>query len=317
MRNLVFLQKGCICGNYVLFLQHNFINALIMKKLALLLCTAVFVMVGCKKEEPEKPSEPIDTTLAAPIQNFPATVEVIYDAVTDVEGHHYNAVKIGDQIWMASNLRTARYPNGDWIPEEDFVVSFTKPYRYKPSGDFSLFGYLYNWTAVMHWDESSNAIPSGVQGVCPDGWHVPSAAEWEQLRNYCFTHSECFCNESSGRIAKSLAADHSWQYSGKTCVPGNDLSANNITGFSAVPAGTFCCIDYPELGGSFWGVEKMAYYWSSYDGGYQTNAYGIGISYNSHEVPPTAPVDKSQGFSVRCLKNDPPIVDSCRYKNSF
>ncbi|MBR3579039.1 MAG: fibrobacter succinogenes major paralogous domain-containing protein [Bacteroidales bacterium] len=291
-----------------------------MKKLALLLCTAVFVLVGCEKEDPEKPSDTptqIDSALAAPIQNFPATAEVIYDAVIDIEGHHYDAVKIGDQIWMASNLRTARYANGDWIPEEDFVVSFIKPYRYKPSGDFSLFGYLYNWTAVMHWDESSNTIPSGVQGVCPDGWHVPSAAEWEQLRNYCFTHSECFCNESSGRIAKSLAADHSWQYSGKTCVPGNDLSANNITGFSAVPAGTFCCIDYPEFGGSFWGVEKMAYYWSSYDGGYQTNAYGIGISYNSHEVPPTAPVDKSQGFSVRCLKNDPPIVDSCRYKNSF
>ena len=290
-----------------------------MKKLALLLCTAVFVLVGCEKEDPEKPSDTptqIDSALAAPIQNFPATAEVIYDAVIDIEGHHYDAVKIGDQIWMASNLRTARYANGDWIPEEDFVMSFTKPFRYKPSGDFALFGYLYNWSAVMHWDESSNAIPSGVQGVCPDGWHVPSAAEWEQLRNYCITHSECCCNESSESIAKSLAADHSWHYSGKQCVPGNDLSANNITGFSAVPVGMFSYIDYPGCGGGFWAFEKMATYWSSSNYGW-SSACGVSVNYSSNEFPSAAPVGKLSGYSVRCLKDDPPIMDSCRPNNLF
>lgn len=275
-----------------------------MKKLALLLCTAVFVMVGCKKEDPEKPSDTptqIDSALAAPIQNFPATAEVIYDAVIDIEGHHYDAVKIGDQIWMASNLRTARYANGDWIPEEDFVMSFTKPFRYKPSGDFALFGYLYNWSAVMHWDESSNAIPSGVQGVCPDGWHVPSAAEWEQLISYCSSQSECTCNGSSNHIAKSLAADHSWNLSDVVCAVGNDLNSNNYTGFSAIPVGYYCLTDYPDVVGQCFDSGVSAWYWCSSvynyqfaDVAYFTNdGSSVSVIYDAYCI----------GNSVRCVKD--------------
>jgi uncharacterized protein (TIGR02145 family) len=52
----------------------------------------------------------------------------------------------------------------------------------KATENYATYGVLYNWTAAMNGAESSDANPSGVQGICPDGWHLPSDAEWKQLR---------------------------------------------------------------------------------------------------------------------------------------
>ncbi|MBQ1653060.1 MAG: hypothetical protein II060_04665, partial [Bacteroidales bacterium] len=86
----------------------------------------------------------------------------------------YKTIKIGDQTWMAENLRYA----GDLSIGND--TSSTVAYRYYPNGDESnveTYGYLYNWKAAMNGENSSDANPSGVQGICPDGWHLPSNAE--------------------------------------------------------------------------------------------------------------------------------------------
>lgn len=105
--------------------------------------------------------------------------------VTDIDSNTYNTVKIGNQCWMKENLRVLHYANGENIPTGT-QGSYTVSYYYDYPSGFALEdrGYLYNWAAVMHGVNSSTANPSGVQGVCPTGWHVPSEAEWDQLTSY-------------------------------------------------------------------------------------------------------------------------------------
>ncbi len=96
----------------------------------------------------------------------------------------YKTVQIGNQIWMAENLKF--YPFDEDISEPQ-IGSNTIPYYYVYgfTGDFvdpealqafSLTGILYNWSAALEGETGSNANPSGVKGICPEGWHLPSSA---------------------------------------------------------------------------------------------------------------------------------------------
>lgn len=109
--------------------------------------------------------------------------EIISNIVTDFDGNAYNGIVVGNQIWMQENLHTSHYADGTPIPMSD-EVSVEFAYCYYPDNDsanVTEYGYLYNWKAAMRDSESSNSVPSGVQGACPDGWHLPSDVEWVQL----------------------------------------------------------------------------------------------------------------------------------------
>ena len=178
--------------------------------------------------------------------------------VTDIDGNVYNTVQIGNQCWMRENLRTKRYANGLSIAPGS-ITSTTTAYRYYPNNDqsnVSTHGYLYNWKAVMGNSSSSNANPSGVQGICPNGWHVPSVAEWNQLRDYVSSQPQYVCGDLSYHIAKALASTTGWyEYEYGECTVGNDPSTNNATGFSALPAG--------DYGGNYGDFGYGAYFWST------------------------------------------------------
>ena len=97
--------------------------------------------------------------------------------VDERDGNVYDMITIGDQTWMAVNLRY----EGD-IPLGNGNAEIA--YRDYPNGDANnveIYGYLYNWTAAMNGASGSSDNPSGVQGICPNGWHLPSNAEWIQL----------------------------------------------------------------------------------------------------------------------------------------
>ena len=141
-------------------------NAGMKKALLSVLCIIlVLASTGCHRRVTERPAV------------------IIPRAVKDIDGNAYDGVRIGEQVWMASNLKTTRYADGTEIPSGDpDIHSSSNPYRYVPGGDASnvkRLGYLYNWPAVVHGSSQSNESPSGVQGICPDGWHVPSNAEWK------------------------------------------------------------------------------------------------------------------------------------------
>ena len=237
-------------------------------------------------------------------QEYPSTTNVIRDAVTDIDGNKYDAVIIGNQVWMASNLRTTRYADGTVIPLGE-TTSKTAPYRYAPGTyesneenmiNVPTYGYLYNWAAVMHGTEFSEANTSGVQGICPNGWHVPSDAEWTQFENEVGRQSDFQCDGSSSRIAKALASNTGWESSSYTCAVGNNQSSNNATGFSAFPAGSY--------GGAYYdfdGFGSMALIWSSTETN-SDDAWLRGLYYGSVDVG-RCTYDKYNGFSVRCVRD--------------
>ncbi|MBO4655562.1 MAG: fibrobacter succinogenes major paralogous domain-containing protein, partial [Bacteroidales bacterium] len=215
--------------------------------------------------------------------------------VTDIDNNTYNTVQIGNQCWMKENLRTTRYANGDSISIGTESSEIT-PYRYSPNNDASnvpTYGYLYNWPAVMHSASSSTANPSGVQGICPDGWHVPSDAEWTQLTDYVRSQTQYRCDNSSENIAKALASTTGWNSSTNTCAVGNNPSSNNATGFSALPA---CFYD-----GGYYNIGNGAYVWSATENR-DYYAYYRNLYYNDANVYRYGN-DKFYGFSVRCVRD--------------
>jgi uncharacterized protein (TIGR02145 family) len=214
--------------------------------------------------------------------------------VTDVEGNVYKTVIIGTQCWMRENLRTTKYADNGPIPYGNTDMSYSDPYYYYPGSQENVptYGLLYNWRAAMKNEISSENEPSGVQGVCPEDWHLPSVTEWEKLRNYVSSQPAYRCEDG---IAKSLASTTGWVEDDFSCTVGNNPSANNATGFSIPPAGYFAA--WHENSGytaRLWSATEL-------DGtiGHNlilvNNSYGAYIDYNPKEI----------GYSVRCVRNNP------------
>lgn len=234
-------------------------------------------------------------------QEYPSTADVIRNAVKDIDGNKYDAVKIGNQVWMASNLRTTRYADGTSIPLGE-TTSDTDPYRYAPGTyesneenmvNVPAYGYLYNWAAVMHGAESSDANPSGVQGICPKGWHVPSDAEWTQLTDYMATRPEYMSSGNRDNLAKALAATWGWESSSDPDDVGYEPSTtNNATGFSALPAGHY--------GGNYVNFGYYADFWSSTE----FNSSGACLRYlGYYAYVNRGGSNKNNGCSVRCVRD--------------
>ncbi len=193
------------------------------------------------------------------------------------DGNIYPTVIIGSQIWMAENLRYA----GD-IPLGS-ETSYVLPYIYYPhcnSSNVEAYGYLYNWSAAMNGASSSASNPSGVQGICPEGWHLPSNAEWTQLSN--------FLGGTTNAGAMLAGNEYLWTRGELT-----NSSYFGTTGFDALPAG-FYGADYDDFG-------RSADFWSS-TVNIDTNAYGRSIEYYS-SVLYNSIGREYLGRSIRCVKD--------------
>ena len=216
--------------------------------------------------------------------------------VVDYDGNYYDAVQIGTQCWMKQNLRVTHFPDGNSIPA---ASTSQMQACYYPNNNMaaqvSQYGLLYNWNAAMNGTSSSNANPSGVQGICPDGWHLPSYAEWDLLINYVSSQSKYCCNGNSSFIAKAFSSKTGWDGYDYTCYVGWNVSTNNGTRFSAMPMGYW--------NGSFNDVHRGANYWTSTQ--YQNDvsyAHHRYFSYSSSYAG-NSYTNKNYGLSVRCLRD--------------
>lgn len=126
--------------------------------------------VRCLRDE-DSGSSPTLVVDEKPCPNTPT--------VTDVDGNVYNAVMIGEQCWMKENLRTTHYANGDTI-----LFGNARKYPNNDQSNVAEYGYLYQWYATMHLDNSYQGQTLDIQGICPTGWHVPSYTEWGALADY-------------------------------------------------------------------------------------------------------------------------------------
>lgn len=220
--------------------------------------------------------------------------------VTDYDGNTYNTVQIGNQCWMRENLKTMHYADGSAIPHLDNSSMIDPSYDYPDnlSNNFYTYGLVYNWPAVMGGSASSNGNPSGVQGICPTGWHVPSDAEWQTLELYIGVPASDIDNMNTyrGTVAAKLAGGGyaSWTSSTVEGAAGNFSDPNhNSTGFSALPAG--------GVEGMAAGFNDSACFWTStlettYNAILRTLYYSQSGIRRHH-------LEKAWGASVRCIKD--------------
>lgn len=163
------------------------------------------------------------------------------NAVQDYDGNWYHAVILGNQVWLTENLRTTHYSDGTAIEYGGGNSSDSTPYYYHPRGNAANdkeYGLLYNFAAVMNGASVSETNPSGVQGIAPTGWHVPSSAEWNQLKNYMERQPKFRSDgKTSSYIAKALASVGLWGSSSVDYSIGKNPGKNNRSGFNSKPAG--------------------------------------------------------------------------------
>lgn len=194
-------------------------------------------------------------------------------------GYTYSSVVLGNgQEWMAENLRTTSYANGDPIPniqngsQWQMITYGAWAHNNNDSYLENPYGKLYNWKAV--------ADP---RNVCPTGWHVPSDAEWTVLTDYLGGESV------AGGKMKSTGTQY-WQ--------SPNTNATNESGFNGLPGGR------RDNSGSFdayEGVGIKGYWWSSTED--DTNYAWYRYLYCSNGNVSRNYASKESGFSVRCLRD--------------
>jgi uncharacterized protein (TIGR02145 family) len=197
------------------------------------------------------------------------------NTVLDIQGNVYKTVAIGNQIWMAENLKSTLLNDGTEIPhitDNSSWNSLTTPGYCRYDNDQTLhsdYGLLYNWFTV----ETGK--------LCPQGWHVPSHAEWTELTDYLGGES------IAGNKLKESGTGH-WA--------GSNPGSTNETGFTGLPGGlrnNYGVFQYLGYGG-FW--------WSATEGG-----GGVWYRYVYFDDSAVYAYDnglKELGFSVRCVKSD-------------
>ncbi|NCD10279.1 MAG: hypothetical protein EOL98_12820, partial [Negativicutes bacterium] len=207
--------------------------------------------------------------------------------VTDIDGNIYSTVKIGKQCWMQENLKVTHYPNGNAIPyitgNDDWVAleanNIDDAYCYHENNTNSEYGAFYTYAAAIgdNWKRDN----AHGQGICPDGWHLPTDEEWIELVDY---------------LGGPDIAGGKMKEEGTTHWNNRNTGATNESGFTALPGG----YRYGS-NGLFYNAGQSGYWWSatkgnSYYAWSRSLRYYDADSYRSY-------YDKSVGFSVRCVMN--------------
>ncbi len=204
----------------------------------------------------------------------------------DIDGNVYETVVIGEQVWIAENLKVTHYRNGDPIPNvtnnSDWSNLGTSAYcAYNNDNDnVNTYGLLYNWYAV---NDNRN--------LAPTGWHVPTDEEWKQLEMYLgMSQSEADdtgCRDTDeGNKLKETGIAH-WNTPNE--------GATNESGFSALPGG------YRSSAGTYDNIGYYTYFWSATEGDSGSAWYRF-LHYNRSCVSRYGS-NKHNGFSVRCVKD--------------
>ncbi len=231
----------------------------------------IFLFFSCN----DKQTSPIDET------------DPNRSEVKDIDGNIYKTIKIGNQWWMAENLKVTRFLNGDLIPNitEDTLWSNIKSSAYcfynNRDWDSYIYGKLYNWYAV-----------NDIRTLAPNGWHIPTDEEWKILEvNLGMSQLDaddtgCRGINTGGNLKKQ--GTNYWKHP--------NTGATDSCDFSAVAAG----IRMPD--GSFLSRYYMTVFWTSTPSYNDLSAYYRHLNYNISCVNRRAEL-KEYGFSVRCVKD--------------
>src|SRR5574344_601553 len=172
---------------------------------------------------------------------------IVYSTIKDARDNQtYRIVTIGSQTWMAENLKylpsVVGPRTGSKTTPHYYVYGYngTNVTDAKATANYNTYGVLYNWPAAMNGAASSTTNPSGIQGVCPAGWHLPSDAEWTELTDY---------------LGGASVAGGKLKETGTTHWNSPNTGATNETGFTALPGGC------RNSDGAFYSVGDLGYWW--------------------------------------------------------
>ena len=220
-------------------------------------------------------------------------------SVTDQDGNTYDYLTYGNQVWTVENAEMVTYRDGTPIPQvpldADWENLTTGAWAYYPNNPAN--PRLYNWYAVMgiH-DEASLSDASLRKEFAPQGWHVPSDAEWTTLENYLIANNYNYDGTTTGnKIAKAMASTTGWSSLTELGAPGNDQSTNNSSGFNAFPVG------YRNYYGSFLNEGYIAFFWSSTENN-TDSAWYRNLNINNSNVDRND-YNKRNGWSVRFVRD--------------
>ncbi|MBT3383980.1 MAG: T9SS type A sorting domain-containing protein [Prolixibacteraceae bacterium] len=244
-------------------------------------------------------AEAVDTVV--PTNDLNLEFENFYYTLTDYELNTYLAVEIGNQVWMAENLKTTHYPEGNSIPKvtDDEAwkhvrdKSAEEAYCFYGNDKDSTFGVLYSWPAALGGKGVySNSNPSGVQGVCPADWHLPSMEEWKELGEFISQDGHFL------KIGVALKSISGWTSEG---------DGTDDYKFRALPGGQRGYVDWSTgqvlYHGSFIGKDNNGCWWTSTFMAVDAAAF-IMLSYNSNNMK-MASAMSSNGYAIRCVRDLP------------
>jgi uncharacterized protein (TIGR02145 family) len=216
------------------------------------------------------------STVKVDIPESDRTINFNFVSCSDGDGNNYPVVEIGTQIWMAENLKTTRYRNGNLIgtttPATLSISGETTPkYQWPYNGDegnASIYGRLYTWLSL-----------ADARNLCPTGWHVPTDAEWTTLSNFLGG------NSITGGKLKETGTTH-WM--------SPNTGASNESGFTALPGGF-------RSTASFINVTQIGHWWSSTFYPSYPEATGWTISNSQERIYTDYACYIKEGRSVRCV----------------
>lgn len=219
--------------------------------------------------------------------------------VTDIDGNSYAFLTYGNQVWTVENAEMETYRDGTPIPQitetGDWAALTTGAWCYYENDETK--GKLYNWYAVMgiH-DADSSSDPSLRKEFAPEGWHVPTDAEWTTLEEYLIASGYNYDGTTTGnKIAKAMASNTGWNSLTNTGAIGNNQSLNNSSGFNVFPEG------YRFNFGSFGFEGYDAVFWSSSEN-YTSDAWDRYLGNGSSSLN-RGNDSKQGGFSVRFVRD--------------
>jgi uncharacterized protein (TIGR02145 family) len=194
-------------------------------------------------------------------------------------------VGIGSQVWTTQNLSVVRYRNGDIIPQITDPTQWAALttgawcwYNNDSATYAATYGRLYNWYAV-----------NDARGLAPQGYHIPSDAEWNKLVKYLDAGADTTC---SGCTQSTIGGGAMKSTTGWNAP---NTGATNSTGFAGLPGGC------RGISGSFFNIGANGYWWSSTEKD-TTYAWSRFLLYNSSVVYRNYNT-KSLGYSVRCVRD--------------
>lgn len=218
----------------------------------------------------------------------------------DIDGNTYSTITLGNQIWMAENLKVTHYSDGTPLVDGTGVGSTngdnTTKYFFWYEDDISnknTYGALYTWAAIMNSYPGTKNNPGSIQGVCPAGWHIPSDNEWKELELFLgMSEDEIDLTDWRGTNEGSKLAGQASLWSDGALVNEAEFGSS---GFQALPAG------YRYDAGLFYGLNDKTMFWST---AYTANDLAMIRNFRFEHADLRRVLNSTNdGFSVRCVKD--------------